>query len=252
MGLVFLKKKNPKNNGRAQSELRILGQGFFGRVKLCRWLSPHSGELVDVAVKQMLPNASPSSQLQFLVETRVLGTLSHPNIVPLLGFSQEICSPMAILEFMPNGDLKVCFVFCFVFCSFVNIVDIDADTLSKTYLRLCRPEALPAPTQTITSSDVAGVGIQLAQAMAYLEERRIVHRDLAARFDDHIRDVNARAADRRVDNGCDRGLAHEAPQQPEEHREEGQQGPHDDLPSLTKFSYMFHLVYYLLYFYFMH
>jgi hypothetical protein len=114
MGFLFIL----KNNNRAQSELRVLGQGFFGRVKLCRWLSPHSGELVDVAVKQVLPNASPSSQLQFLVETRILGSLSHPNVVPLLGFSLESCSPLAILEFMPNGDLKVCH---FLFCSLLLI-----------------------------------------------------------------------------------------------------------------------------------
>jgi serine/threonine protein kinase len=50
----------------------------------------------------------------------------------------------------------------------------------KQYLRDCRPTK-PDPLDTLTSDDLMAMVMQISGAMRYLEQKKVIHRDLAAR-----------------------------------------------------------------------
>ena len=60
-----------------------LGSGQFGTVNKGVWQSP-KGPL-DVAVKQLQPEASEEEKVKFLQEAAINGQFRHPNIVKLMG-----------------------------------------------------------------------------------------------------------------------------------------------------------------------
>ena len=60
-----------------------LGSGQFGTVSKGVWQSP-KGPL-DVAVKQLQPEASEEEKVKFLQEAAINGQFRHPNVVKLMG-----------------------------------------------------------------------------------------------------------------------------------------------------------------------
>ena len=50
----------------------------------------------------------------------------------------------------------------------------------KQYLRDCRPNS-DAPRDTLTTEDLMSMVVQIGGAMKYLEFKKVIHRDLAAR-----------------------------------------------------------------------
>ncbi len=98
---------------------------------------------------------TPEAQARVLLEARVLHLCGHANILQIIGVVCETMPVRLCTEYMANGDCR-------------------------TYLRACRPTAV-APRAVLGSSDFFTMAVQVAAAMAFLEQRQIVHRDLAAR-----------------------------------------------------------------------
>ncbi|XP_049381687.1 receptor-like protein kinase FERONIA [Solanum stenotomum] len=82
----------------------VLGEGGFGKVYkgyLADSLSSKSGRTV-IAVKQL----SSESFQGWQSEVSILGRLSHPNLIKLLGYCQEDKELLLVYEFMPKGSLN--------------------------------------------------------------------------------------------------------------------------------------------------
>jgi serine/threonine protein kinase len=92
-----------------------------------------------------------------LLEALLLNGLRHPRIVSLLAVVTHTCPVMLCTELFPNGDLR-------------------------TFLRACRSSkskhTRPAEVESI---DMVGMAAHLAAALAFLERKQIIHRDVAAR-----------------------------------------------------------------------
>ena len=158
---------------------RIIGQGESGEV----WL----GTIVVTSVSQRAPSvsstdlsppmatfgilmkgSSPSlvavklcertdaqAQVQVLLEAHVLHLLRHEHIVSLVAVVTTHVPVLVCTEYMPGGDLK-------------------------TFLRACRPTNETVKV-VLGSEDFDRMATQVCSALAFLEEKRILHRDIAAR-----------------------------------------------------------------------
>ncbi|KAJ8347169.1 hypothetical protein SKAU_G00285700 [Synaphobranchus kaupii] len=159
----------PRNN---IEYVRDIGEGAFGRVFQARapGLLPFE-PFTMVAVKMLKEEASADMQNDFQREAALMAEFDHPNIVRLLGVC-AVGKPMCLMfEYMAHGDLN-------------------------EYLRRCSPTEQRSPSEASLcghsfSSDLAMrflscveqlcISTQVAAGMAYLSERKFVHRDLATR-----------------------------------------------------------------------
>ncbi|KAG8130471.1 hypothetical protein E2320_017101, partial [Naja naja] len=159
----------PRNN---IEYVRDIGEGAFGRVFQARapGLLPYE-PFTMVAVKMLKEEASADMQADFQREAALMAEFDNPNIVKLLGVC-AIGKPMCLLfEYMAFGDLN-------------------------EYLRNRSPRSLCNPTNnnlepkirpsslnvlTLSCTDQLCIAKQVAAGMAYLSERKFVHRDLATR-----------------------------------------------------------------------
>lgn len=130
-----------------------LGKGAFGSVCLADIKLSGHDEPVKVAVKTMNSQNAPEAEIkQFEYEAKLLTALSHGNIVSVVAVHFRTTPQMLCLELMLGGDLKSYLV------KHRNELEVDSEEL------------------------LVGACLQIARAMAYLERRKVVHRDLAARF----------------------------------------------------------------------
>jgi serine/threonine-protein kinase len=121
---------------------RELGSGALSTV----YQAVHDTLSRKVAIKALKPTVSPTSSFAAPLEreARVLAELSHPNIVGLFDFVKTESQMYLVLEYIRGFSL--------------------ADVLAKKP-RL-RPEV------------VAGIGVEVARALAHAHERAVVHRDV--------------------------------------------------------------------------
>ncbi|XP_051498562.1 muscle, skeletal receptor tyrosine-protein kinase isoform X4 [Apus apus] len=157
----------PRNN---IEYVRDIGEGAFGRVFQARapGLLPYE-PFTMVAVKMLKEEASADMQADFQREAALMAEFDNPNIVKLLGVC-AVGKPMCLLfEYMAYGDLN----------------EYLRDRSPRNLCSLVRSSLearrrLPNPLALCCTSQLC-IAKQVAAGMAYLSERKFVHRDLATR-----------------------------------------------------------------------
>nr|XP_054758504.1 leukocyte tyrosine kinase receptor-like [Lytechinus pictus] len=144
-------KELPRENLRL---LSALGQGAFGEVFRGVYQPPHQKSEIDIAVKTLPEHCTEQDELDFLMEALIMGNFEHPNVVSLLGVCFKEKPHFIVLEYMEGGELK-------------------------QFLRDIRPtEEKPS---SVKMKDLLQIAQDVAQGCRYLESRRFIHRDIAAR-----------------------------------------------------------------------
>lgn len=128
---------------------KTLGMGEFGTVEQGVWTT-EDGEKYQVAVKCLSKEKLQSGTSGFLKEATIMHTIDHESIVRLYGVVLENDSLMLVTELAPLRSLLEC--------------------LKEPSLR---------PSFPVTT--LCDFSVQIAEGMAYLESKRLIHRDLSAR-----------------------------------------------------------------------
>ncbi|KFO26728.1 Muscle, skeletal receptor tyrosine-protein kinase [Fukomys damarensis] len=159
----------PRNN---IEYVRDIGEGAFGRVFQARapGLLPYE-PFTMVAVKMLKEEASADMQADFQREAALMAEFDNPNIVKLLGVC-AVGKPMCLLfEYMAYGDLN----------EFLRSMSPHAVcSLSHSDLSM-RAQVSSLGPPALSCVDQLCIARQVAAGMAYLSERKFVHRDLATR-----------------------------------------------------------------------
>ena len=129
---------------------KLLGEGEFGQVNIGSVTKPN-GDVIEAAIKTIKDSTVLAVREQFVSEAKLLAALKHPNIVSVAAVHIGATESYLALELMAGGDLS-------------------------GYLT-------GRGTYQFSVDELMDVLIQIADAMSYLERCRIVHRDLAARFE---------------------------------------------------------------------
>ncbi|XP_068094525.1 focal adhesion kinase 1 [Hyperolius riggenbachi] len=125
---------------------RCIGEGQFGDVHQGVYMSPENPAMA-VAIKTCKNSTSDSVREKFLQEALTMRQFDHPHIVKLIGVITE--NPVwIIMELCTLGELR----------SFLQVRKFNLDLASLILY-----------------------AYQLSTALAYLESKRFVHRDIAAR-----------------------------------------------------------------------
>lgn len=120
--------------------LRLLGQGGFAEV----YLSEHIYLGTQAAIKVLHTQLESEDEDHFRREARIIARLIHPHIVRVLDFGVEGSTPFLVVDFAPNG------------------------TLRKRY-----PKGNQLPLSTVVH-----YVFQLADALQYAHDQKVVHRDV--------------------------------------------------------------------------
>jgi predicted ATPase/class 3 adenylate cyclase/DNA-binding CsgD family transcriptional regulator len=120
--------------------VQLLGQGHWASV----YLGEHGHLHTQAAIKVLHGPLAPSEVDGFLSEARTLARLRHPHIVRVLDFGMQEGTPFLVMEYAPGGTLR----------------------------QLC-PKGTRLPLLTVVSYVK-----QVASALQYAHEQRLIHRDL--------------------------------------------------------------------------
>jgi eukaryotic-like serine/threonine-protein kinase len=119
---------------------RLLGQGSFAEV----YLGVHTLLGTTVAIKVLHTQVTEDDVTQFQQEALLLASLRHPHIIRILDFGLDRQTPYLVMDHAPNGNLRT---------------------------RHARGTVLPVST-------VVDYVKQIAQALQYAHDRKVIHRDI--------------------------------------------------------------------------
>src|SRR5881227_211029 len=120
--------------------IHLLGQGGFADV----YLGEHIYLDTPAAIKVLHTQLASDEVESFQAEARTIARLVHPHIVRVLDYGVDGTTPFLVMDYAPNG------------------------TLRKRY-----PKGVPLPLSTIVSYVT-----QLADALQYAHEQKVIHRDV--------------------------------------------------------------------------
>lgn len=120
--------------------VRLLGQGGFAEV----YLGEHVYLETQAAIKVLQTQLAREDMEQFRLEARTIARLEHPHIVRVLDFGLEGSTPFLVMSYAPNGTL-----------------------------RTRHPKGTRVPLSTVVSYVK-----QIAPALQYAHEQRLIHRDI--------------------------------------------------------------------------
>ena len=120
--------------------VRLLGQGGFADV----YLGEHIHLKTLAAVKVLHSRLANEDVQQFALEAQTVARLLHPNIVRVLDFGVEHAFPYLVMDYAPNGTLRKQF-----------------------------PRGSRVPLATVVT-----LTRQIAEALQYAHEQRLIHRDI--------------------------------------------------------------------------
>src|SRR5579884_2396397 len=120
--------------------IQVLGQGHWASV----YLGEHGHLHTQAAIKVLHGPWADSEVDGFLGEARTLARLRHPHIVRVLDFGVQEGTPFLVMEYAPGGTL-----------------------------RQRHPKGTQLPLQTVVSYVK-----QVASALQYAHDQRLIHRDL--------------------------------------------------------------------------
>lgn len=120
--------------------IELLGRGHWASVYLGEHLHLHT----QAAIKVLHEPLAPTEAEDFLTEARTLARLRHPHIVRVLDFGLQEGIPFLVLDYAPGGTL-----------------------------RKLHPKGTRLPLETVVS-----YVRQVASALQYAHEQRLIHRDL--------------------------------------------------------------------------
>ena len=120
--------------------IQLLGRGNFAEVYLGQHIHLHTLAAIKVLHGQLAGNDLET----FLTEARTIARLRHPHIVQILDFGVEHTLPFLVMDYASNGNL-----------------------------RQRHPKGIPLPLATVVS-----YVNQVAEALQYAHEQRLIHRDI--------------------------------------------------------------------------
>uniref|UniRef100_A0A8C5DBM7 receptor protein-tyrosine kinase n=1 Tax=Gouania willdenowi TaxID=441366 RepID=A0A8C5DBM7_GOUWI len=160
----------PRNN---IQYVRDIGEGAFGRVFQARAPGLLPAETFTmVAVKMLKEEASADMQNDFQREAALMAEFDHPNIVRLLGVC-AVGKPMCLMfEYMAHGDLN----------EFLRRRSPTQSVCTISRASMSSPSfSSELEAGYLSCDEQLSISKQIAAGMAYLSERKFVHRDLATR-----------------------------------------------------------------------
>jgi WD40 repeat protein/serine/threonine protein kinase len=119
---------------------RLLGKGAFAEVYLAEQVYLGTQAAIKVLHTQL---ATAEEAEKFRLEARTIATLVHPNIVRVLDFGVQGNTPYLLMDYAPNGSLRQKF-----------------------------------PAQPLAPAVVLPYLKQMAEALHYAHDQRLVHRDV--------------------------------------------------------------------------
>ncbi|XP_017466502.1 PREDICTED: ALK tyrosine kinase receptor [Rhagoletis zephyria] len=142
----------------ARESLRLvkaLGQGAFGEVYQGLYRARDNDTVeMPVAVKTLPEMSTRQAEEDFLMEAAIMAKFHHPNMVHLLGVCFDRHPRFIVLELLAGGDLK-------------------------NFLREGRNK--PERPSALIMKDLIFCARDVARGCQYMESKRFIHRDIAAR-----------------------------------------------------------------------
>ncbi|KOB72111.1 Tyrosine-protein kinase receptor [Operophtera brumata] len=109
---------------------------------------------MPVAVKTLPELSTVQAERDFLMEAAIMAKFNHSNVVHMIGVCFDRHPRFIVLELLAGGDLK-------------------------NFLRESRPK--PERVSALTMKDLLLCSSDVAKGCRYLESKRFIHRDIAAR-----------------------------------------------------------------------
>lgn len=128
----------------------VLGRGAFGEVYEGTYRYRDTDIPMAVAVKMLPSMSTKCSEEEFVMEASIMAKFSHPNIVHLIGVCFDRHPRYLVIELLAGGDLK-------------------------KWLRESRDG------EGLSMKDLMFCALDVAKGCRYMESRRFIHRDIAAR-----------------------------------------------------------------------